>query len=114
MRNFAGSLKDMGTTKYGNLFEYVKNHKYPPGFSKQDKLILRRGARNFELNPKLESLFYLDKPGAHDPEPPSSILALRVNPVPLLVIFRNRGALEFPHIFKMPNQSEAMSDVTRR
>ena len=54
------------------------------------------------------------KSGAHDPEPPSSILALGVNPVPLLVIFRNRGALEFPHIFKMPNQREAMSDVTRR
>ena len=54
------------------------------------------------------------KTGAHDPEPPSSILALGVNPVSLLVIFRNRGALEFPHIFKMPNQSEAMSDVTRR
>ena len=31
--------------------------------------------------------------GAHDPEPPSSILALGVNPVPLLVIFRTpRGS----------------------
>ena len=61
MRNFAESLKDMDTTKYRNLFEYVKNHKYPPGSSKQDKLILRRGARKFELDPKLESLFDLDK-----------------------------------------------------
>ena len=43
----------MDTTKYRNLFEYVKNHKYPPGFSKQDKLILRRGARNFELEHKI-------------------------------------------------------------
>ena len=61
MQNFAGSLKDMDTTKYRNPFEYVKNHKYPPGFSQRDKLILRRGARNFELDPKLESLFYLDE-----------------------------------------------------
>ena len=61
MRNFAWSEKDMDTTNYRNLFEYVKNHKYPPGFSKQSKLILRREARNFKLDPKLESLFYLDK-----------------------------------------------------
>ena len=47
----------MDTTKYRNLFEYVKSHKYPPGFSKQDKFILRLGARNFELDPKLEWLF---------------------------------------------------------
>ena len=53
MRNFAGSLKDMDTTKYRNLFEYINNHKHPPGFSKQDKLILRRGARNFELEHKI-------------------------------------------------------------
>ena len=61
MRNLAGSLKDMDITNYRNIFEYVKNNKYPPGFSKQEKLILRRGTRNFELNPKLESLFHLDK-----------------------------------------------------
>ena len=61
MRNFAESVNDMDTIKYRNLLEYVKNHKYPPGFSKQVKLILRRGARNLELDPKLESLFYLDK-----------------------------------------------------
>ena len=43
----------MDTTKYRNLFEYINNHKHPPGFSKQDKLILRRGARNFELEHKI-------------------------------------------------------------
>ena len=46
---------------YRNLFGYIKNHIYRPGFSKQDKLISRQGARNFELDPQLQSLFYLDK-----------------------------------------------------
>ena len=42
-------------------------------------------------------------PGAHDPEPLSSILALGVNPVPLLVIFRTpRGFSSSRTFLKCP------------
>ena len=51
----------MDSAKYTNLFRYLKNKVYPEGFIKQDKTILRKFAKKFEYDSKLESLFYVAK-----------------------------------------------------
>ena len=51
----------MDSAKYTNLFRYLKNKVYPEGFTKQDKTILRKFAKKFEYDSKLESLFYVAK-----------------------------------------------------
>ena len=51
----------MDSAKYTNLFRYLKNKVYPGGFTKQDKTILRKFAKKFEYDSKLESLFYVAK-----------------------------------------------------
>ena len=51
----------MDSPKYTNLFRYLKNKVYPEGFTKQDKTILRKFAKKFEYDSKLESLFYVAK-----------------------------------------------------
>lgn len=51
----------MDSAKYTNLFRYLKNKFYPEGFTKQDKTILRKFAKKFEYDSKLESLFYVAK-----------------------------------------------------
>ena len=47
--------------KYRNLFQYLKKKVYPKGFTKQDKTTLRKFAKKFEYDSKLESLFYVAK-----------------------------------------------------
>ena len=51
----------MDSAKYTNLFRHFKNKVYPEGFTKQDKTILRKFAKKFEYDSKLESLFYVAK-----------------------------------------------------
>ena len=51
----------MDSAKYTNLFRYFKNKVYPEGFTKQDKTILRKFAKKFEYDSKLEFLFYVAK-----------------------------------------------------
>ena len=51
----------MDSTKYQNILDYVNSHAYPEGFSKQEKLVLRKFAKNFEFDPQSKSLFYIDK-----------------------------------------------------
>ena len=50
----------MASTKYRNLFQYLKKKAYPEGFTKQ-KTTLRKFAKKFEYDSKLESLFYVAK-----------------------------------------------------
>ena len=38
----------MNSAKYRNILEYVKSQKYPAGFSKNEKLVLRKFCKNFE------------------------------------------------------------------
>ena len=49
----------MASAKYRNLFQYLKKA-YPEGFTKQ-KTTLRKFAKKFEYDSKLESLFYVAK-----------------------------------------------------
>ena len=51
----------MDSAKYRNLFRYLKKKVYPEGFTKQDKTTLRKFAKKFEYDSKLESLFYVAK-----------------------------------------------------
>ena len=51
----------MDSAKYRNLFQYLKKKVYPEGFTKQDKTTLRKFAKKFEYDSKLESLFYVAK-----------------------------------------------------
>ena len=51
----------MDSTKYQNILDYVNSHAYPEGFLKQEKLVLRKFAKNFEFDPQSKSLFYIDK-----------------------------------------------------
>ena len=51
----------MDSAKYTNLFRYLKSKVYSEGFTKQDKTILRKFAKKFEYDSKLESLFYVAK-----------------------------------------------------
>ena len=48
----------MASAKYRNLFQYLKKKAYPEGFTKQ-KTTLRKFAKKFEYDSKLESLFRL-------------------------------------------------------
>ena len=50
----------MASAKYRNLFQYLKKRAYPEGFTKQ-KRTLRKFAKKFEYDSKLESLFYVAK-----------------------------------------------------
>ena len=50
----------MDAIKYGNLLGYVKNQVYPSNFTKQEKAILRRFAKKFEVAAN-SNLRYLDK-----------------------------------------------------
>ena len=50
----------MASAKYRNLFQYLKKRAYPEGFTKQ-KTTLRKFAKKFEYDSKLESLFYVAK-----------------------------------------------------
>ena len=43
------NLLEMDSAKYTNLFRYLKNKVYPEGFTKQDKTILRKFAKKFEV-----------------------------------------------------------------
>ena len=48
--------------KYGNCWKYrgiFQN--YPEGFSKNEKLILRKFCKNFEYDDQTDCLFYIDK-----------------------------------------------------
>ena len=51
----------MDSTKYRNLFQYLKRKVYPESFAKQDKTTPRKSAKKFEYDSKLESLFYVAK-----------------------------------------------------
>ena len=51
----------MASAKYRNLFQYLKKRAYPEGFTKQDKTTLRKFAKKFEYDSKLESLFCVAK-----------------------------------------------------
>ena len=51
----------MDSDRYRNLFKYLKKKVYPEGFTKQDKTTLRKFAKKFEYDSKLESLFYVAK-----------------------------------------------------
>ena len=48
-------------TKYQNILNYLNSHAYPEGFSKQEKLVLRKFAKTFEFDPQSKLLFYIDK-----------------------------------------------------
>ena len=51
----------MDSAKYRNILEYVKSQSYPAGFSKNQKLILRKFCKNFEYDDQADCLFYIDK-----------------------------------------------------
>ena len=51
----------MDSAKYSNILEYVKSQNYPAGFSKNEKLILRKFCKNFEYDDQTDCLFYIDK-----------------------------------------------------
>ena len=52
----------MDFAKYWNLFQYLKKGVYPERFTKQDKTTLRKFAKKFEYDSKIESLlFYVAK-----------------------------------------------------
>ena len=51
----------MDSTKYTNILEYVKSQKYPTGFSKKERLILRKFCKNFAYDDQTDCLFYIDK-----------------------------------------------------
>ena len=51
----------MDWTKYQNILDYVNSLAYLEGFSKQEKLVLRKFAKHFEFDPQSKSLFYIDK-----------------------------------------------------
>ena len=51
----------MDSDRCRNLFKYLKKKVYPEGFTKQDKTTLRKFAKKFEYDSKLESLFYVAK-----------------------------------------------------
>ena len=58
---FRGKIENflvMDSAKYRNLFHYRKKKVYPEGFTRQDKTTLRKFAKKFEDDSKLESLFY--------------------------------------------------------
>ena len=58
---FRGKIEnvlEVDSAKYGNLFHYRKKKVYPQGFTRQDKTTLRKFAKKFEYDSKLESLFY--------------------------------------------------------
>ena len=60
---FRGKIEnvlEMASAKYRNLFQYLKKKAYPEGFTKQ-KTTLRKFAKKFEYDSKLESLFYVAK-----------------------------------------------------
>ena len=50
----------MDSAKYRNLSQYLKKMFYPEGFTKQDKTTLRKFAKKFLYDSKLESLLYVD------------------------------------------------------
>ena len=54
------NVLEMASAKYRNLFQYLKKNAYPEGFPKQ-KTTLRKFAKKFEYDSKLESLFYVAK-----------------------------------------------------
>ena len=61
---FHGKLEnvlEMDSAKYRNLVQYLKKKVYPKGFTRQDKKTLRKFAKKFEYDSKLESLFYVAK-----------------------------------------------------
>jgi len=51
----------MDFAKYRNILEYFKSQKYSAGFSKNEKLILRKFCKNFEYDDQTDCLFYIDK-----------------------------------------------------
>ena len=51
----------MDSAKYRNLVQYLKKKVYPKGFTRQNKKTLRKFAKKFEYDSKLESLFYVAK-----------------------------------------------------
>ena len=51
----------MDSAKYRNLVQYLKKKVYPKGSTRQDKKTLRKFAKKFEYDSKLESLFYVAK-----------------------------------------------------
>ena len=60
---FRGKIEnvlEMASAKYRNLFQYLKKKVYPERFTKQ-KTTLRKFAKKFEYDSKLESLFYVAK-----------------------------------------------------
>ena len=56
-----GKCWKMDSAKYRNILEYVKSQNYPAGFSKNEKLILRKFCKNFEYDDQTDCLFYIDK-----------------------------------------------------
>ena len=55
------NMLEMVSAKYRNLFQYLKKRAYPEGFTKQEKTTLRKFAKKFEYDSKLESLFCVAK-----------------------------------------------------
>ena len=53
------NLLEMDSAKFRNLFQYLKKKAYPESFTKQDNTTLRKSAKKFEYDLKLESLFYV-------------------------------------------------------
>ena len=51
----------MDSSKYRNLFQYLKKKVYLEGFTKQDKTTQRKFAKKIESDSKLESLVYVAK-----------------------------------------------------
>ena len=91
----------MASAKYRNLFQYLKKRAYPEGFTKQDKTTLRKFAKKFEYDSKLESLFYVakEKDGT----------ALR-----RLVITEEEKARVFEECHSAPSSGHAVPDNTLR
>ena len=56
-----GNCWKMDSAKYRNILEHVKGQNYPEGFSKNEKLILRKFCKNFEYDDQTDCLFYNDK-----------------------------------------------------
>ena len=51
----------MDLSRYDEIEKYLRENRYPDGFSKQQKGILRRSCKRFQVDSESNVLYYLDK-----------------------------------------------------
>ena len=58
-RGIIENVLEIDSAKYRNLFQYLEEKVYPEGFTKQDKTTLRKFAKKFEYDSKLNCFLLL-------------------------------------------------------